>query len=216
LNSQSHIQLKSFGPSALLIEWPAKIDEAINREVLSIHKLLLNKTELGIVECIPAYHSLLVEFDPKKIAKENLEEQLLSLIAAIDMPIGKTKQWEIPVIYNGADLAELCDQKGISQAELIEWHTAPIYRVYFLGFLPGFLYLGGLDPRLHTPRRSTPRAKVPKGAVAIGGHQTGIYPQNCPGGWQLIGQTDFEWFSKEANPPSSIQAGDTLKFLPIE
>lgn len=211
----NHIQLKSLGPAAILIEWPARIDEHINAEVLAVQQMLFDTDDPGIVECIPAYHSLLVEFDTSIVAKEKLEEQLLSMIASIAVKARKGKHWEIPVRYDGEDFKELCALKKLSPSEFIQLHSAPDYRVFFLGFLPGFLYLGGLDARLHTPRRAAPRTSVPKGAVAIGGQQTGIYPQNSPGGWQLIGHTDFEWFDKAADPPSRITAGDTIKFLPI-
>ena len=106
--------------------------------------------------------------------------------------------------------------KSLSKAELIVLHTKVVYTVFFIGFLPGFLYLGGLDPKLYFDRKTTPGLHVKKGAVAIGGQQTGIYPQDSPGGWHVIGQTPVELFNKAHNPPCTIQAGDQLKFVAID
>lgn len=126
---------------------------------------------------------------------------------------------EIPVRYGGEygpDLLDLAKQKNMTVRELVERHTAPIYTVYFIGFQPGFPYLGGLDTALYSPRHATPRLQVPAGSVGIGGEQTGIYPFASPGGWQLLGHTDLPLFNLQNDQPTLLQAGDTLSFIAIE
>lgn len=126
------------------------------------------------------------------------------------------KHIDIPVVYGGdegVDLADCARRLGISASELVARHTKPIYTVYCMGFLAGFAYLGGLPKELHLPRHAKPRTKVPKGSVGIGGAQTGIYPFESPGGWQLLGRTDTALFDKTQNPPTLLQAGDTLRFV---
>ena len=126
---------------------------------------------------------------------------------------------EIPVTYGGEfgpDLHVVAAHSGLSAAEVVRRHSTAEYLVYFLGFQPGFAYLGGLDPQLATPRRSEPRLAVPAGSVAIGGAQTAIYPATSPGGWQLIGHTDLHLFDPAANPPSLLQAGDRVRFVALE
>mgnify|MGYP005819369923 CR=1 FL=1 len=126
--------------------------------------------------------------------------------------------WEIRVCYDlqfGIDLEAISSEKGLSIEEIIALHTENMYTVYFTGFLPGFLYLGGLNEKLSTPRKQTPRTAIPKGAVAIGGTQTGIYPQVSPGGWNIIGNTPVPMFRVNETKPCKIQAGDKIKFHPI-
>lgn len=123
----------------------------------------------------------------------------------------------IPVVYGGAagpDLAAVADHCGMSAAQVVECHSAVEYLVFFIGFQPGFPYLGGLDPRLHTPRRAEPRLQVPAGAVGIGGAQTGIYPLATPGGWQLIGQAQVSLFVPDRQPPVLLSPGDRVRFVP--
>ncbi|UJF34438.1 5-oxoprolinase subunit PxpB [Paenibacillus hexagrammi] len=125
---------------------------------------------------------------------------------------------EIPVCYGderGPDLEEVAHYHKLAVEEIIEIHTAKIYTVYMIGFAPGFAYLGGLDERIATPRRSIPRTQLPMGAVGIGGSQTGVYPLQTPGGWNWIGQTPIRLFRPESSPPSLLQAGDEVRFVPI-
>jgi KipI family sensor histidine kinase inhibitor len=126
---------------------------------------------------------------------------------------------EIPVRYGGGygpDLLDLAQQKNMTVRELVERHTAPIYTVYFMGFQPGFPYLGGLSPELYSPRHAVPRLQVPAGSVGIGGEQTGIYPFASPGGWQLLGRTELPLFNLKNEQPTLLQAGDTLSFVAID
>ena len=126
--------------------------------------------------------------------------------------------WEIPVCYDscfGEDLVQFSQTKEMSISEIIQLHSNKIYTVYFMGFLPGFLYLGGLDSKLELARKKTPSLDVKKGAVAIGGNQTGIYPQDSPGGWHVIGNSPLEFFNPNESPPCIISAGDKVRFVPI-
>jgi KipI family sensor histidine kinase inhibitor len=126
--------------------------------------------------------------------------------------------WEVPVCYDrtfGIDLHEIAQKKNLTVEEIITLHTAPTYQVFSIGFLPGFLYLGGLDARLHTDRKSTPRMNVKKGAVGIGGMQTGIYPKSSPGGWQILGNSPLTFFDVSKENPCFAKAGDFIKFVSI-
>jgi KipI family sensor histidine kinase inhibitor len=130
-----------------------------------------------------------------------------------------TTEIDIPVRYGGADgpdLAALAKQVGMSVDEVVKRHTQAEYIVFFLGFQPGFAYLGGLDPALHAPRRADPRLEVPAGSVGIGGEQTGVYPAVSPGGWQLIGRTDLNLFDPARQPPTLMQPGDRVRFVALE
>lgn len=209
----NHIEIKRFSEDSLLINWPAAIDSKTSEEVIAASQRLATKNIVGIWDIIPSYHSLLVSFDQRLTNHQQVEDELLDILS--NQPSSERgRTWEIPVHYDGEDLSYVCDQLKMSKAKLIAEHSKPLYNVYFIGFLPGFLYLGDLPDQLAISRRKTPRAKVPKGAVAIGGAQTGIYPSASPGGWQLIGRTEMEWFDLDFNPPSKIKAGDIIKFIP--
>ncbi|MBE9610370.1 5-oxoprolinase subunit PxpB [Chitinilyticum litopenaei] len=163
------------------------------------------------------YH-LAIRFDPLRDSGDAVAGMLLEAWeVSTPAELSSLRRHAIPVSYGGAagpDLAELAQATGLSQAEVIERHAAPEYRVYCLGFLPGFAYLGGLDPQLTCARRATPRQVVPAGSVGIGGAQTGIYPQAAPGGWQLIGRTVVPLFDPQATPAARLQPGDIVQFVP--
>ncbi|WP_028454197.1 5-oxoprolinase subunit PxpB [Chitinilyticum litopenaei] len=168
--------------------------------------------------CVLGMYSLAVRFDPLQEARGRVEAMLVREWekAAPDERAG-ARHHRIPVRYGGADgpdLAELAALCGLSVPEVIALHAGTPYRVYCLGFLPGFPYLGGLDPRLAAPRRATPRLRVPAGSVGIGGAQTGIYPQDAPGGWQLIGRSAVPLFNPQHSPAALLQPGDWLHFEP--
>ncbi len=212
------LSYKKYNENAILIEWPSEISEAILIDINNYISTLEKSSELEIINIIQSYQAVLVQF------KES--SNLDSKISKLKSYYGPTsihldtvqKLWEVPVCYNtdlGLDLNELASQKEISEEKIIQLHTQNIYTVYFIGFLPGFMYLGGLDEKLHTPRKNTPRLKIPKGSVAIGGTQTGVYPQESPGGWNIIGQTPIDFFDPNKSKPCFISSGDHVKFKSI-
>jgi len=214
-----NINIQPLGENYLLCSWPAKISVEISEELLAFEQFIFKKFNHFILASNPAYASLAIRFEIKNITFSELK--LILLKAYQDFVFNKIeskKYWEIPVCYDselGPDLLEACDRTSLDLETFIKLHTKPFYRIYFIGFLPGFLYLGGLNEKLFIPRKSTPRLKVPMGAVGIAGSQTGIYPQNSPGGWQLIGQTKVSLFHSNQKVPTPFQAGEHIKFTSI-
>ena len=180
----------------------------------------------GFTETVPAYASLAVFFDVRMVKKnyvvsttvvdfvKTFTEQLIEKLND-DVPEVQRNTITIPVYYNGDDLALIANEHQLQEVEVIRIHTSKIYRVFMVGFLPGFTYMGSVDERIATPRRSSPRIKVPAGSVGIAGFQTGIYPLDSPGGWQLLGQTPIKIFNKEKNNPCLLKAGDSVQFISI-
>jgi KipI family sensor histidine kinase inhibitor len=187
---------------------------------LKLLRLLEAEPIPHVVNMHPAYCSILIVFDPLHADHASIEallQQRVARIEAVELPEPRTV--EIPVRYGGAegpDLEELASLRGLSPERVIELHSSASYIVYFMGFVPGFAYLGGLPTELATPRLESPRKKVPKGSVAIGGTHTGIYPFETPGGWRLIGRTPLEIFDAESDALSRLQIGDLVRFTPIE
>jgi KipI family sensor histidine kinase inhibitor len=211
-------RLLALGDSALVIEFPAGIDENTNAAVHALARWIRVHAPVGIIETVPAYHTLTVFYDPCI----NRFDHLKSLLAEIDFSDCAMEQEArlvvIPVCYDlslAPDLPALAEHCGVSIEQVIALHTRPSYRVYFLGFKPGFPYLGGLDARLRMPRKASPRISVPAGSVGIGGEQTGVYPQSGPGGWQIIGRTPARLFDIDREPPCLLQAGDRVTFQAI-
>lgn len=208
-----------YNSNSILVEWPAVIDENMLQDILNFKATIEKKYTKLKVEVISTYCSLLIIYD---VTIEDVNDAFLEL-EQLYLRKNNSQQtapliWDIPVCYDekfGADLSAFCQEKGLSKAEVISLHTAPIYTVYFIGFLPGFLYLGGLDSQLFLNRKKTPNLHVKKGSVAIGGEQTGIYPQDSPGGWHSIGNSPVELFDPNQNPPCQIKAGDKVKFRSI-
>lgn len=213
---------KPFGESAILVEWP----QEISKDVLNDIRVFVSKIEKENVEQILElnfiYHSLLVIYKSSKISFSVLKKELHRIYNdefIVIMNLKKTNTvWEIPVCYDlefGIDLPFLSIEKNLSIEKIISIHSQAIYTVFGIGFLPGFLYLGGLSEKIHCPRRDTPRMEVPKGGVSIGGNQTGIYPQTSPGGWHIIGKTPVSMFNINREIPCFINPGDQIKFKPI-
>lgn len=210
---------KTYGKRAILVEWPEKIDKKILEDILLFRKKILANTIKVIVDIINTYNSLTIIYDPDI---ENIYEEI-SLLKSIyrssfEPENGPRTRWHIPVCYDeqfGIDLYEISASKNIPIDKLIGLHTGVIYTVYFIGFLPGFLYLGGLDERLVVPRKDTPRFKVESGSVAIGGTQTGVYPVESAGGWNIIGRSPVSFFDIKAPNPCFAGPGDELVFEQI-
>ncbi|MCB4808265.1 5-oxoprolinase subunit PxpB [Tamlana sp. 62-3] len=210
---------KQFNECAVLIEWPKLINEDILNDVLQFKAKIKASEMFEIVLIKHAYQSLLIQFKNNILNVESLITALKSIYQseAEVMPF-QNKIWKIPVCYDpcfGIDLKHVAIEKDLSVDEIIKKHSLVTYKVYFIGFLPGFLYLGGLDEALEIPRKGTPRLQIEKGSVAIGGNQTGIYPSNSPGGWNIIGQTPINFFNVNKSEPCFARAGDGIKFIPV-
>jgi len=215
---KSAIEIISFGPKALLLNWPQHISEEINTEI-SACNLQINKYFKDLlIESVCTYCSLTLYLKQPHTSE---------LIAKIQSLLSKRQQyntqqkpstWTIPVCYDlsfGIDLQRVADTHELTIDDVINLHAKPLYHVYFLGFLPGFPYLGGLDERLITPRLASPRWQIPKGSVAIGNQQTGVYPSNSPGGWNIIGRTPVNLFDSQNPKPSFLNAGDKIQFYSV-
>ncbi|MEW7290583.1 5-oxoprolinase subunit PxpB [Aquimarina sp. 2304DJ70-9] len=214
------LQYKRYSESAILIEWPPEISEEVLNDLLSYKNFLEKSTNELIVEVISAYSSLLVCY---KYTIENVYSEISILKSHystnFECTNAKKRLWEIPVCYSTAlapDLKSFSSKKSLTIDEVISLHSTPIYTIYFIGFLPGFLYLGGLPKKLHLSRKATPSLTVKKGAVAIGGNQTGIYPSDSPGGWHVIGICPLDFFDPTLKKPCFFEPGDLIKFKPID
>jgi KipI family sensor histidine kinase inhibitor len=164
----------------------------------------------GVLDVVPGYRTVLVTVE----APDDLPA-VRDAVPALDLPPADAvlgRLVELPVVYDGEDLPEVCRLTGLDAGEVVRRHTAPDYVVAFLGFTPGFPYLVGLDPALHVPRRATPRTAVRAGAVGLAGDQTGVYPRRTPGGWQLLGRTDVVLFDPVREPAALLAPGDRLRF----
>lgn len=221
---QPNIRILPMGDRALVIEFGDTSSIELSARIAAAAYRLRGSPPPGVLDVVPAYTTLTLHFDPASIGSGNTPfEALAEQISAWlnDEPATAappSRMVEIPVCYGGAfgeDLEALARQHGLSTADVIAIHSGAEYTVHMLGFVPGFAYLGGLDPRLFTPRRSAPRLRVPAGTLGIGGEQTGIYPLEAPGGWQLIGRTPLRLFTPQREPPCLLTAGDRVRFLPI-
>lgn len=214
------IQIKPFGVHAILIEWPSEIEHSILDDILTFKDyLLLNRFTDKEWEMVPAYNSLALINIHKKIDFIALSSELQNLYKERKEGAKKpTHSWRLPVCYDaefGIDLEEVSKYTGKSIKQIITLHTSSTYTVYGIGFLPGFMYLGGVPKDLETPRKSTPRLNVKKGAVGLARKQTGIYPQDCPGGWNIIGNCPIPIFNAEKENPCIVSVGDSIQFYSI-
>lgn len=209
---------KLFGRSAILVEWPANISQEIIQEIISFERQV--KEIDAILDTIIAYNSLLIRYQNPIVDKELTISQLKNKYTASSYVIKQDQfLWEIPVCYDasfGIDLEEIANKKKCSVTDIIRLHTETDYIVYFIGFQPGFLYLGGLHQNLHIPRKSNPRVRVDKGSVGIGGAQTGVYPQNSSGGWNIIGKSPLNFFNMKATNPCFAKSGDRIQFVAVD
>jgi len=207
------------GDSHLVVELGKTIDLNLNREV---HKLVAALWDLrlrGVYEVVPSYCSLMIAYDPLIIAAAELIAVCKGLEHTDETTLHQEGQvLEIPVCYGGEfgpDLDQVALETRLTTEEVVELHTKQIYTVYMIGFLPGFPYLGGLDPRLSLPRLKVPRTRVPAGSVAIAELQTGVYPLSSPGGWRLLGRTPLKFFDPLKRPPSLITPGQRVRFRAV-
>ena len=215
------ISIRPYGIHSILVEWPHRVEEAILEDMLQFIRYIGNNhLEEGKWEMVPAYNSVMLINREKAIAFEELKEKILDWYAADKKVVEREKLlWRLPVCYDpefGIDLKEVSERLGRSVGEIIELHTQPRYTVYGIGFLPGFMYLGGISEALEIPRKPTPRSRVPKGSVGLAGKQTGIYPQDSPGGWNIIGNCSVPMFDPKKESPCFVNVGDKVQFYAIE
>jgi KipI family sensor histidine kinase inhibitor len=208
------------GDRALVIEFGDKIEEQVNSKIRSLTLAIEREGIIGIIETIPTYRSLMVIYEPMVIELEDLIDKVKSIQAKMDeMKLPEAKIIEIPTLYGGEygpDIEFVAEHNKISQGEVIKIHTSMEYLIYMIGFTPGFPYLGGMNDKIATPRLQTPRTKIPVGSVGIAGTQTGIYPIESPGGWQLIGRTPVKLYDPYRKNPVLLNAGDYIKFVQID
>jgi KipI family sensor histidine kinase inhibitor len=215
------ITLQPFGPHAIQIQWPHTVSEAILNDILAfeshLRTTLFSQHEQW--EMVPAYTTLLVINREKELVFQDWEGQIQEHYQS--RPLAQRPArflWKIPVCYDvdfGPDLVEVSQKLQLSPEELIAQHTAKPYTVYGIGFLPGFMYLGGLPKGLEVPRRAAPRLKVAEGSVGLAGKQTGIYPQESPGGWNIIGRCSVPMFDASKKEPCFVSVGDKVQFHAI-
>lgn len=212
-NSIGHYPL---GDQALVLSFGDGISEAVNARVRQVASHIDSWSQPGIIEYVPAYTTITIYYSPFTITYN----KLLSAIQTIVQDMTELQEYkgvrkEIPVCYNGPDLAYVAQYHGLSEQEVVRIHSEGEYLVYMLGFVPGFPYLGGMDSRIATSRKEVPRLKIEAGAVGIAGQQTGVYPIATPGGWQIIGHTPLQLFDLTQENPSLLEAGDRVAFIPI-
>ncbi len=209
-----------FGDSALLVEFGDTISLEVNSKVIALNEAIQKTEILGIEELVPTYRSLLIRYN----ALKTTYEQLLFHIKNLERTLSKIsiekvgKKITIPVAYGGEygpDLSYVAEFHRLSEKQVIKLHSEREYRVYMIGFVAGFPYLGEVPKEIATPRLETPRLKVPAGSVGIAENQTGIYPCEAPGGWRIIGRTPFKLFNPLQQPPALLKPGDRIKFKPI-
>ena len=214
------VRFQRASDQSLLVYFGQKITLAVHEQIRKILLLLEMEPVAGIRNLHPAYCSLLVKFDALKLRHEELEAILRRYLARLDeVKLPEPRLVDIPVCYGGEfgpDLDEVCAIRGMTAAQAIGLHASVEYLVYFLGFVPGFAYLGELPNELVTPRLATPRRRVAAGSVGIAGNQTGVYPFATPGGWRLLGRTPIKMFQAESEGLSLLTIGDRVRFTPID
>jgi len=208
------------GDTGLVVEFGNEISEDINRRVHDLARYVEERRLTGVVDLVPTYRSLLVTYDPLRTTISELEQAVAALeaeLGTVERPPAKVV--EIPTAYGGEfgpDLAFVAEHAKLHEDEVVRIHAGPDYLVYMMGFTAGFPYLGGMSPRIAAPRLKTPRTSIPAGSVGIAQQQTGIYPADSPGGWQIIGRTPVRIFDPACDPPVAVEAGNYVRFMPIE
>ena len=222
----SVIQIYPLGDQALTIEWSSTINEAANQKVMQVFRYWQDNPIVGVTDIIPAYSSLTLVYDAAIIQQQSrglspstwLSQQIKAVNEKEATTQEETAPLVVPVCYDPSlapDLAFAADFAKVSVEEFIQLHSSKIYKVYMLGFLPGFAYMASVDKKIRLPRKDNPRKMVAAGSVGIAGEQTGIYPLDAPGGWQLIGKTPIKLFDISKEDPCFFTPGDQVKFEPI-
>lgn len=217
--AEGKTEYRPSGDRSILVIYGTEVDPQVNEKVRRMTALLTKHSHPGITTAVGSYCSLLVHYDPLQIGFAELTDLLVNLEHSLgEAFVPEALTVDIPVCYGGdfgPDIGSVARHNTMSIDEVIARHSSPAYRIYAIGFAPGFCYLGGLDPRLHTPRLATPRRMVAAGSVGIAGGQTGVYPLASPGGWQLIGRTPLRLFAPNRQQPLLYGPGDSIRFRPI-
>lgn len=213
------VKIMAAGDCAVTVEFGQGIDTVTNDRVHAFTAALKKEGIPGVTEAVPAFCSLLIYYDPLKTSFHKLIPVIESLAEGLgDIRQEKKRVLKIPCCYGarfGPDLADMESYTGLDRDEIIRIHSSVDYKIYMMGFLPGFVYLGGLDERIQMPRLETPRVRILPGAVGIGGSQTGVYPLASPGGWRLMGGTPVDFYNPERENPVLCKAGEYIRFVPI-
>ena len=214
----SEFRILPCGDSALTIEFGESVDPALNARVLGLDDALTNEALAGVHETIPTYRSLYVTYDPEAVSFKDLSAALHLLAVKTGPKPASPRRWRVPVSYGGEfgfDLEEVAKGKDLTPDEVVHRHVAGDYRVYMLGYMPGYAYLGGLDQSIATPRRNEPRLVTPAGAVMIGGVQAGIQCLEAPSGWHILGRTPMRSYHPHRDPLFLLEPGDTVTFYEV-
>jgi KipI family sensor histidine kinase inhibitor len=206
------------GDSTIVLELEERIDARVNARAIAIAEAVRARGWPGVRDVVPTFRSVAIAFDPLKADPAWIAAELERIESSIEAPVDDRPPITIPVCYGGQlgpDLEALARWAGCHPDDVVNWHASTTYRVYMLGFVPGFAYMGTVDARIRGPRHATPRVRVPAGSVGIAGAQTGVYPMETPGGWQLIGRTPIPVFEPTREKPFLLRAGDSVRFEPI-
>jgi KipI family sensor histidine kinase inhibitor len=218
VTASPRIQILPCGDSALTVEFGDTIDPVLNDHVLALDITVERERHPAIVETVPTYRSLMVHYDCTLIGFSELSDWLRELDATVTVTPRVGARWRVPVVYGGdfgEDLIPVANRHGLTPDDVVARHAAAEYRVYMIGFMPGYTYLGGLDPSIATPRRAAPRLMTPTGSVAIGGAQASIQCLAAPSGWHLIGRTPVRTYHSSRHPMFLASPGDRISFYPI-
>lgn len=229
-HEKNNVHIRPLGDSALVIQLGDGISPTTHEKVKNLSNLLEKEPFTGLIESVPSYNSLTIYYNPVAVYMSTTDKEASSpykkvsafILSLLDK-LGTSEKPEqrlitIPVLYGGEfgpDLEYVATYHGISVEKVIQIHSSNDYLVYMIGFAPGFPFMGGMDERIATPRKESPRLAIAPGSVGIAGKQTGIYPLETPGGWQIIGRTPLDLFLPELSPPTMLQSGDRIRYVPI-
>ncbi len=226
MSEVAQVRVVSASDSSMLIEFGDGISEPVNRSVYQfIDVVQRSDIAAHVVEMIPSYRTLLVEYDLGSVADAEMRVALSALLADVDLPgvtgddVQIDRTIDVPVVYggeHGPDLRDVANHAGMSEDQVVGIHSGSTYRVFMIGFAPGFPYLGGMDARISCPRLTTPRVRIPAGSVGIAETQTGIYPNASAGGWRIIGRSPTKLFDVDKIPPSLLEPGAGVRFVPVD
>ncbi|EJP25473.1 TIGR00370 family protein [Peptostreptococcaceae bacterium AS15] len=207
------------GESGIVMEFGNEISKDINAKIRSVVDLIDRDNHPYIIDILPTYRSVLIQYDARQISYKDIVEKLKEYENAnVSKQEEEVRLIKLPTVYGGEygpDIEFVANHNNLSVEEVIKIHTSTDYLVYMLGFIPGFTYLGGMSDKIATPRLASPRTKIDAGSVGIAGNQTGTYPTDSPGGWQIIGRTPLQLFSPESEPPVFINSGDYIRYEQI-